>query len=145
MSDAALAEKHSLAPRAAANGARPIRIALVTDAWRPQVNGVVRTLTQTKKCLEAMGHTVLMVTPGGFSSIPCPTYPEIRLSLFARRAVGRIIAGFGPDAVHIATEGPLGLAARRFCLNHKLPFTTAYHTRFPEYIQHLFGVPLWLT
>lgn len=145
MSDAALVEERSPAPLAAANGERPIRIAIVTDAWRPQVNGVVRTLTQTKKCLEAMGHTVLMVTPGGFRSVPCPTYPEIRLSLFARRAVGRIIAGFVPDAVHIATEGPLGWAARHFCLAHDMPFTTAYHTRFPEYIQHRFGVPLGLT
>jgi glycosyltransferase involved in cell wall biosynthesis len=145
MSDAALAEEDAAKLKMTAGADRPIRIAIVTDAWRPQVNGVVRTLTQTKKCLEAMGHTVLMVTPGGFRSIPCPTYPEIRLSLFVRRAVGRIVAGFRPDAVHIATEGPLGWAARRFCLSHGLPFTTAYHTRFPEYVQHRFGVPLALT
>ena len=118
-----------------------MRIVIVTDAWRPQVNGVVRTLTQTKTELEAMGHTVRLITPEPFRTIPCPTYPEIRLSLGAGRAVGATIDAQSPDAVHIATEGPLGWAARRHCLERGLPFTTAYHTRFPEYVAARFGVP----
>lgn len=122
-----------------------MRIAIVTDAWWPQVNGVVRTLTQTKRELEAMGHQVLMITPEGFRTFPCPTYPDIRLSLFPGQAVARAIDGFKPDAVHIATEGPLGWCARRHCLKRGLGYTTAYHTRFPEYVWHRFGVPLWLT
>lgn len=119
-----------------------MRIAIVTDAWWPQVNGVVRTLTQTRRELEALGHSVLMVTPEGFRTLPCPTYPDIRLSILPGRKVGRMIAQFCPDAVHIATEGPLGWAARRWCLKHGIGFTTAYHTRFPEYVWHRFRVPL---
>jgi glycosyltransferase involved in cell wall biosynthesis len=119
-----------------------MRICLVTDAWTPQVNGVVRTLTETRRELMAMGHTVFMLTPEFFHTLPCPTYPEIRLSLAANGKVGRLIDEFAPDALHIATEGPLGWAARRHALKRKLPFTTAYHTRFPEYVTARFGVPL---
>lgn len=119
-----------------------MKIMIVTDAWEPQVNGVVRTLTQTRRELEAMGHQVDMITPLEFSTVPCPTYPEIRLSLLPGRKVNRRIETFAPDALHIATEGPLGLAARGYALRHKLPFTTAYHTRFPEYVQARFGIPL---
>ncbi|HJS32444.1 MAG TPA: glycosyltransferase family 1 protein [Alphaproteobacteria bacterium] len=119
-----------------------MRIVIVTDAWRPQVNGVVRTITQTKAELQAMGHTVRLITPAMFRTVPCPTYREIRLSLGAGRAVGAMIDAESPDAIHIATEGPLGWAARRHCLARGLPFTTAYHTRFPEYIAARFGVPL---
>lgn len=119
-----------------------MRVVVVTDAWRPQVNGVVRTLTQTKAELEAMGHAVRLVTPKSFRTIRCPTYPEIRLSLGAGRDVGAMIDAESPHAVHIATEGPLGWAARRHCLGRGLPFTTAYHTRFPEYVAARFGVPL---
>jgi glycosyltransferase involved in cell wall biosynthesis len=120
----------------------PMRIAIVTDAWWPQVNGVVRTLTQTKAELEAMGHAVLMVTPEGFRTLPCPTYPDIRLSVLPGRGVARAIDGFAPDAVHIATEGPLGWAARRHCLARGVGFTTAYHTRFPEYVRQRTRIPL---
>jgi glycosyltransferase involved in cell wall biosynthesis len=125
--------------------ARPLRIAIVTDAWWPQVNGVVRTLTETRRELAAIGHDVLMVTPERFRTIPCPTYPEIRLSLAAGGAVARLLDEFKPEAVHIATEGPLGWTARRHCLKRAVPFTTAYHTRFPEYVQARFGVPLGWT
>ena len=121
---------------------RPLRIAIVTDAWRPQVNGVVRTLTETRRELAALGHDVMMLTPERFRTIPCPTYPEIRLSLAAGSAVARLLDEFRPEAVHIATEGPLGWTARRYCLKRNVPFTTAYHTRFPEYVQARFGVPL---
>ncbi len=119
-----------------------MKILIVTDAWEPQVNGVVRTLKSTRRELEAMGHTVDMITPLEFRTVPCPTYPEIRLSLFPAARVQRRIEAFAPDALHIATEGPLGLAARRHAIRRRLPFTTAYHTRFPEYVQARFGIPL---
>lgn len=111
-----------------------MKIAIVTDAWSPQVNGVVRTLEAVTSELEAMGHLVLVVSPAGMRSLPCPTYPEIRLALATAGAVGRRLGAFAADAVHIATEGPLGIAARRWCLTRKLPFTTAYHTQFPDYV-----------
>ncbi|MDR5732345.1 glycosyltransferase family 1 protein [Caballeronia sp. LZ025] len=122
-----------------------MKIMIVTDAWEPQVNGVVRTLKNTRKELMALGHRVEMLTPLEFRTIPCPTYPEIRLSLMPRRRVAERIDTFDPDALHIATEGPLGLAARAYALRHKLPFTTAYHTRFPEYVKARFGIPLAAT
>ena len=91
-----------------------MKILIVTDAWYPQINGVVRTLTQTRDHLKQMGHKVELITPQSFSTIPCPTYPEIRLSLFPGKKVAENIQSFKPDAIHIATEGPLGLAARRY-------------------------------
>lgn len=112
----------------------PRRIAIVTDAWAPQVNGVVRTLRATIGELEARGHTVLVISPDRFPSLPCPTYPEIRLALATTGQVGRLFDAFGPSAVHIATEGPLGLAARRHCRRRGWRFTTAYHTQFPAYV-----------
>ena len=118
-----------------------MKIMIVTDAWKPQVNGVVRTLKNTTRELTALGHRVELVTPLEFRTVPCPTYPEIRLSLFARRGVHARINAFGPDALHIATEGPLGLAARAYALKHGIPFTTAYHTRFPEYVEARFRIP----
>jgi glycosyltransferase involved in cell wall biosynthesis len=119
-----------------------LRILLVTDAWEPQVNGVVRTLKTTARELTSMGHEVRFLTPLEFRTLPCPTYPEIRLSLFAQGRVNRTIREFDPDVLHIATEGPLGMAARRFALRHDFPFTTAYHTRFPEYVHARFRLPL---
>jgi glycosyltransferase involved in cell wall biosynthesis len=118
-----------------------MKIMIVTDAWSPQVNGVVRTLTTTRRELAAMGHEVDILSPLEFRTLPCPTYPDIRLSLFAGRGVHRRIRDFAPHALHIATEGPLGLAARSYALKHKLPFTTAYHTRFPEYVNVRTGIP----
>ena len=111
-----------------------MRIALVSDAWAPQVNGVVRTLTTTVARLRALAHAVETITPDQFATVSCPTYPEIRLALLAGPAIARRLAAFGPEAVHIATEGPLGWATRRWCLDRGFPFTTSFHTRFPDYL-----------
>lgn len=111
-----------------------MRIAIVTDAWAPQVNGVVRTLQTTSRELAAMGHETGFVTPADFGSVPCPTYPEIRLALAHRHQVGERIMAFAPDSLHIATEGPLGIAARNWAVERGLAFTTAYHTQFPAYL-----------
>ncbi|MCC6068431.1 glycosyltransferase family 1 protein [Ferrovum sp. PN-J185] len=119
-----------------------MKIMIVTDAWDPQVNGVVRTLKNTRKELELLGHQVEMLTPQEFNTVPCPTYPDIRLSLFPGAKVRERIRQYNPDALHIATEGPLGLAARAFAVKRKLAFTTAYHTRFPEYVKARFAIPL---
>lgn len=119
-----------------------MRVMIVTDAWEPQVNGVVRTLKQTRAELEKLGHTVDILSPLEFRTLPCPTYPEIRLSVLPYGKLSRRLKDFAPDAIHIATEGPLGLAARKFCKRNQLPFTTAYHSRFPEYVQLRFGIPL---
>lgn len=118
-----------------------MRIMIVTDAWFPQTNGVVRTLAQTAAWLGRFGHEVRMLTPRDFRSVPLPTYPEIRLSLWPRRRVRRVIRAFAPQALHIATEGPLGLAARRHCLNEEMRFTTSYHTQFPQYLRARFPIP----
>jgi glycosyltransferase involved in cell wall biosynthesis len=119
-----------------------MRILVVTDAWHPQVNGVVRTLGTLRQELTSMGHEPVFITPDQFRSFPCPTYPEIRLSVRPGRKLARTIEANQPCAIHIATEGPLGWAARRYCLKRRLPFTTAYHTKFPEYIHARFRVPL---
>lgn len=121
-----------------------MRIAIVTDAWAPQVNGVVRTLQAVRSELEAEGHEVLVVSPDLFHSLPCPTYPEIRLALASSRAVGNRLEDFGPEAIHLSTEGPLCAAARRWCLNHDLAFTTAYHTQFPDYLAKRTRLPVGL-
>jgi len=115
-----------------------LKIMIVTDAWSPQVNGVVRTLETLGKDLASLGHTVRFITPLGRRTFPLPTYPEIRLALFQRRALMREIRAFAPDAIHIATEGSLGLTARRICLKHGIAFTTAFHTRFAEYVHARF-------
>lgn len=117
-----------------------MRIAIVTDAWAPQVNGVVRTLEATRRALEGEGHQVLVISPEGRRSWPCPTYPEIRLAPARPSAIGAQIIGFASEAVHIATEGPLGLAARAWCLRTGTPFTTAYHTQFPDYVAQRTGL-----
>ncbi len=114
---------------------------IVTDAWYPQTNGVVSTLAQTGAWLVRFGHEVRFITPRDFRSVACPTYPEIRLSLLPYGRVKRSILEFAPQALHIATEGPLGLAARRFCARHGMPFTTSYHTQFPQYLRARFPVP----
>ena len=120
-----------------------MRIMLVTDAWEPQVNGVVRTLSRTVQELRAMGHEVQMVTPAdGYRTIPLPTYPEIKMAIFANDDVEERFVAFEPEAVHIATEGTLGLTARRICIQHRFPFSTSYHTQYPEYVSARFPVPL---
>ena len=119
-----------------------MRILLATDAWEPQVNGVVRTLTRVVAELREMGETVEVISPDQFHTVPLPTYPEIKLARGAYDKVQQRFKAFEPEAIHIATEGPIGLAARRLCLEWKLPFTTSYHTRFPEYIAARLPVPL---
>jgi glycosyltransferase involved in cell wall biosynthesis len=106
------------------------------------VNGVVRTLSAVEAGLTASGHRVLMIGPDRFRTIPCPGYSSIRLAIGAGRALGRQLVAFAPEAVHIATEGPLSVAARAYCLAQHWPFTTAYHTRFPEYLRARCGLPL---
>lgn len=122
-----------------------MRIAIVTDAWSPQVNGVVRTLQAVSAALRAQGHEVLIVSPDLFVSMPCPTYPEIRLAFARTSAVGRMLEDFAPHAIHLSTEGPVCIAARRWCLARGFPFTTAYHTQFPDYVAARTGVnPEWI-
>ncbi|HTT08338.1 MAG TPA: glycosyltransferase family 1 protein [Gammaproteobacteria bacterium] len=118
------------------------RIAIITDAWHPQVNGVVNTLIHTGAELCKLGHRVLFVTPQSFHTVPCPTYPSIRLAILPAAGVARMLREFAPEAVHIATEGPLGHAARTFCLRQGWRFTTSFHTQFPEYIRARVPIPL---
>ena len=119
----------------------PARILIVSDAWRPQVNGVVRTLSTIAAELAAMGHGVEVIGPDRFRTVPLPTYPDIRLAVLPRRKLGRAIEAFAPDALHIATEGPLGVAARAWARTRGGGFTTSFHTRFPEYVQARTGLP----
>jgi glycosyltransferase involved in cell wall biosynthesis len=121
---------------------RPLRILVATDAWEPQVNGVVRTLTRVVAELKAMGHTVEVISPDQFKTFPLPTYPEIKVAIGVYEPVQERFKAFEPEAIHIATEGPIGLAARRICVEWKLPFTTSYHTRFPEYVSARLPLPL---
>lgn len=110
-----------------------MRIAICTDAWHPQVNGVVRTLSATVDRLTSRGHEVELITPGQFRTLPLPGYSEIRLAMAPRFGTRRTLADFRPDVVHIATEGPIGWSARSWCKANAVPFTSAFHTRFPEY------------
>ena len=119
-----------------------MKIAIVTDAWSPQINGVVYTLKKTISELTCMGHQVAIINPSDFMTFPMPGYPEIRLSLFPGRKMSRMLDVFRADAIHISTEGPLGKAARNYCLKHGLQYTSAYHTRFPEYLRLRIPVPL---
>jgi glycosyltransferase involved in cell wall biosynthesis len=118
------------------------RILIVTDAWLPQVNGVVRTLTTVVDELRAMGHVVEVIAPDRFRTIPCPTYSDIPLALLPRRRLIRLIEAFRPEALHIATEGPLGIAARRWAKQTDFAFTTAFHTLFAEYVKARTGFPV---
>lgn len=117
-----------------------MKLTLVTDAWEPQVNGVVRTLGTTVRLLAERGVRVQLITPDQFWSLPMPSYPEIRLAMTSRRRVARMIREFRPDALHIATEGPLGWLARRWAMANNMQFTTSFHTRFPEYVAARIGI-----
>ena len=119
-----------------------MRIAIATDAWTPQTNGVVTTLKATIDTLTRLGHEVRVISPQGILSIPAPSYPEIRLAVWPGPYVAREMKQFRPHAIHIATEGPLGLAVWRYCRHRRVPFTTSYHTRYPEYLRARWPIPL---
>lgn len=122
-----------------------MRVLIVSDTWRPQINGVVRTIEQIVDAAPRLGAVVELLTPERFRTVPMPSYPEIPLALVRTKTIARIIAEASPDHIHISTEGPLGLAARRVCMKAKRPFTTSYHTRFPEYLRRRAPVPERLT
>jgi glycosyltransferase involved in cell wall biosynthesis len=119
-----------------------MRILIATDAWRPQVNGVVRTLTSLARAASALGADIRFLTPDGFPSVGVPTYPGLRMALPNRREIARRIEAAAPDAIHIATEGPIGWAARAYCMRRSLAFTTSYTTRFPEYVSVRSPIPV---
>jgi glycosyltransferase involved in cell wall biosynthesis len=118
-----------------------MRILVATDAWHPQVNGVVRTLTTMADAARALGVEVSFLTPQSFRTFAMPSYPDLRLALPYQAKIARLIADARPDSIHIATEGPIGLLVRRYCRKHRLPFTSSFHTRFPEYISARLPVP----
>ena len=118
-----------------------MRILIATDAWHPQVNGVVRTLTSLARAASALGAELEFLTPDGFPSIGVPTYPGLRIALPSGKEIARRIEKAAPEALHIATEGPIGWAARAYCRRNRLAFTTSYTTRFPEYISVRTGMP----
>ena len=120
-----------------------MKLILVTDSWLPQVNGVVSTLVELAEELKALGHTVVVVHPGLFHTRPCPGLPGVDLALFPGKTLTALLDDAAADAIHLATEGPLGWAARSYCLKHGLAFTTSYHTRMPEIMHAAFGLPLW--
>jgi len=122
-----------------------LKILFITDAWHPQINGVVRTLSTTGHELEKLGHSVGFIGPDQFHTMPLPGYGEIRVALKPGRRLSRLIREFAPQAIHIATEGPLGWSARAFCRRNGLAYTTSYHTRFPEYLAERAPIPLGLS
>ena len=119
-----------------------MKIIIATDAWKPQINGVVTTLGKMGDELSLLGHQVKYITPESFSTLPCPSYPSIRLAICPKNKVSRMLDEFKPDAVHIATEGPLGQAARTYCIKLNIKFTTSYHTQFPEYLRLRAPIPI---
>lgn len=118
-----------------------MRVLVATDAWHPQVNGVVRTLTSLRAAAAKLGAEISFLSPDGFPSVPLPTYPGLRLALPSDREIARRIGAAAPDAIHIATEGPIGHRVRAYCLRRGLPFTTSFMTRFPEYISARLRLP----
>jgi len=132
---------HSPSGTKSATEAPSMRIAIITDAAAPQVNGVVRTLGQLGKELEKLDHEAIYITPDMFKTVAMPTYKEIRIAINAKRGVAKLMDEMKPDVVHIATEGPLGLAGRAYCQRRGIPFTTSFHTRFPEYLHARFRIP----
>jgi glycosyltransferase involved in cell wall biosynthesis len=119
-----------------------MKIALVTDAWQPQVNGVVTTLVELVRELSLLGHTITVIHPGLFKTMPCPGYKGIDLALWPKRRLSRMLDELQADAIHLATEGPLGWAGRSYCRRKRLAFTTALHTKFPEILYAAVKVPL---
>jgi glycosyltransferase involved in cell wall biosynthesis len=119
-----------------------MKIVIATDAWAPQINGVVTTLGKMGEELTVLGNEVKYITPEGFNTFPCPSYPSIRLAILSNSKVASILDEYKPDAIHIATEGPLGHAARKYCVKNNLKFTTSYHTQFPEYVRLRAPIPV---
>lgn len=120
-----------------------MNIVIITDNLKDQVNGVVKTYKSIEKCAQAYGHNIVYLDPGQFKYINCPGYPEVKLawpSKFKQK-----IKALQPDHIHIATEGPLGVMAKLFCEKYSIKYTTAYHTKFPEFIKRIYGIPLWIT
>ncbi len=122
-----------------------IRLLIATDAWRPQVNGVVRSIERLVDELPRFGVEVTVFPPDGFRTVAMPTYPEVRLALARPATIGRRLEALKPDVIYIATEGPIGFSARRWCLRNGRKFTTSYHTKFPEYIAKRVPIPLSVT
>ena len=125
-----------------------MKILVATDAWHPQVNGVVRTLTATAEAARALGVEVDFLTPDSFRTFAMPSYRDLRVALPRPAKIAQLIGESRPDSIHIATEGPIGLLVRRHCIKHGLPFTTSFHTRFPEYVAARAPVPeswVWAT
>jgi glycosyltransferase involved in cell wall biosynthesis len=120
----------------------PMRVLIVTDAWYPQINGVVRSIERMTEAAASSGAEVTLLTPEDFRSVPLPTYPEIRLALARPGRLARMIARLAPTHIHIATEGPLGILTRRLCVRHGLPFTTCFHTRLPDYVRLRMPIPI---
>lgn len=120
----------------------PMKIAIVSDAWHPQVNGVVTTYANTSDHLKEQGHDLLMVTPNDFTTVPLPGYKSIRVAVWPWRDVPRRLRDFDPEAIHIATEGPLGHAALRYCRRREIAFTSSFHTQFPEYLRARMPIPV---
>src|ERR1700746_246146 len=118
-----------------------MRVLIATDAWHPQVDGVVRTLTSLARSAKGLGVDIEFLSPEGFTTFPLPTYPGLRLALPRRAKIARRIEEAQPDAIHIATEGPIGHSVRAYCIRRGLPFTTSYTTRFPEYISARLAIP----
>ena len=121
-----------------------MKLALVTDAWQPQINGVVTTLVELVREMEELGHQVEVIHPGLFDTQPCPGYAGIDIAVRPAKSLARRLDAINFDAIHLATEGPLGWAGRRYCLRRKLAFTTAFHTRFPEILKAALKIPLWM-
>src|SRR5687767_2612813 len=119
-----------------------MRVLIATDAWHPQVNGVVRTLSSLARSARDLGVTIDFLTPEGFPSVQVPTYPGLRFALPNRREIARRVAHARPDAIHIATEGAIGCSVRAYCSRHGWPFTTSFTTRFPEYISARAPIPI---
>lgn len=119
-----------------------MKIALISDAWHPQINGVVTTLSHTIKALTEQGHAVETITPDRFRTYRCPGYPDVGLAFLCGPELRKILEAFKPDAIHLSTESPIGFAARRYCLEKGHPFTTSFHSRFPEYFKLRVGLPL---
>jgi glycosyltransferase involved in cell wall biosynthesis len=118
-----------------------MHVLVATDAWRPQVNGVVRTLEAIGRHAPALGARISFLTPEGLPSLPLPGYAEIRLALISARRIAQQIEALQPDAIHIATEGTIGHAVRRYCLRHGRSFTTSFHTRYPDYVAARLPIP----